>query len=197
LQFTMYAEKDDDAIYQSDMASNTLFKKIYEAQQEYQNIFVGDNMNSGSCGAGMCSLGILADGDVVPCLSMRSWVEDIDDEIQNNILTLVPYNGNVLKQIWETGFTKQRFEQFKCCKDHCMKKSYQDYINSNKNSLLELLKKGMADPIITTSPMPTSPIYIYGVREPNVVMYAVQAIPNTFDPNITMVYGVQKKDPPF
>ncbi len=126
IQFTIYTQEDDKlALYIEDntLACQHLFDKINDALDSSTKIIIADNMNDGMCSAGINSLGILSDGTIIPCLSMRSWSF-------NNYIYLQP-QGNILEQqtsfneapnlgvIWQQEFTKQRFCKFECCKDHC------------------------------------------------------------------------------
>lgn len=77
------------------------------------SLIAADNANAGSCGAGITSLGILHNGLVVPCLSMRSWCDDLTSEVQGNL-----YKED-LKTIWRQRFERRRFETCECCKDFC------------------------------------------------------------------------------
>lgn len=130
IQFTMYKnEHSPDALYRNDNAVKHLFEKINKSISNGVKIIPADNMNSGLCGAGTRSIGILSNGDVVPCLSMQSWVKDIKEVVQGNLVNDKDgKNGNgghvyhkftSLEEIWKSGFKKYRFECFKCCKDHC------------------------------------------------------------------------------
>jgi MoaA/NifB/PqqE/SkfB family radical SAM enzyme len=122
IQFTMYKDsKDERALYNNEAACTFLYNQIKNAMKEKVKIVPADNMNNGECSAGKYSLGILADGTVIPCLSMRSWVKSLNEIIENNIL-LLP-----LEIIWKNGFSMYRFKEFKCCKDHCNNKCFKDY----------------------------------------------------------------------
>lgn len=118
IQFTMYSDDSELAIYKNDDALSHLYSKITEARNEGVEIVLGDNMDSGSCGAGIRGVGILSNGSVVPCLSMRSWNNDSVEDY--DIL------GLGLESIWKNGFIEYRFGEFKCCKDHCLNKCYEE-----------------------------------------------------------------------
>lgn len=109
-------------IYQNKNALKHLSEKVSKAIfEENVKIIIADNANCGPCSAGSNSIGILHDGTVIPCLSMRSWEDDdyLKDILPKWFLT----EGNVLekdlKTIWIEGFKKYRFYVFECCKDHC------------------------------------------------------------------------------
>lgn len=111
IQYTMgnYFPMHDDK-----MAVKYLQDKINEWTQRLPkdaSIVLADNMNCGQCTAGMKSVGILCNGDVVPCLSMRSYEPNI------------PIAGNLIRDnlrwIWEEGFSSFRCREFTCCKDIC------------------------------------------------------------------------------
>jgi len=132
----MYEDAENPvAIYNNEKALGFFSSQISKSISNGVKILVADNANCGSCSAGLHSIGILCDGDVVPCLSMRSWV-DINSVVVGNILgedwqepgspldesAFKQYKENPLKYIWEKRFDKYRFESFKCCKDHCKNK---------------------------------------------------------------------------
>lgn len=106
IQFTI---DDKQGIYNSPEAVRYLQEKISNSNAK---IVIADNMNGGQCSAGKCSLGILHTGDVVGCLSMRSWENSLS--IEGNIARDLS-----LKDIWERSFIRYRFSEFKCCKDVC------------------------------------------------------------------------------
>ena len=117
IQYTVYKNESDSlAIYNNDGALKYLQDQITTALSEKVKIILSDNLTEGPCGAGLNGLGILSDGTVVPCLSMRSW-ENMSDVSQGNILF------NSLEGIWYESFQKYRFCEFKCCKDHCKNKT--------------------------------------------------------------------------
>lgn len=176
VQFTMYREPDNKlAIYNNESAMKYLSEKIQDCINEGVKIIVADNMNDSPCSAGSRSCGILANGDIVPCLSMRSWVENIDDVVQGNILT------DTLQSVWEEDFKEYRYMDFKCCKDHCKGKCFR-------------LRPKMSTP---NDPKPYLDLgslgqkFVYGISKPTkpkndnpiVMMYGVT-------PNISVVYGV-------
>lgn len=67
------------------------------------------------CMAGMYGCGILFDGEVIPCLSMRCWADKMEEA--GNLLD----EGATLKDIWELGFRNRRFDdENSCCRD-CIK----------------------------------------------------------------------------
>ena len=141
VQYTMYKNPNDPlAIYNNEKALGFFSSQISNSIAQGIRVVVADNANCGSCGAGLHSIGILYNGDVVPCLSMRSWL-DIDSVVVGNILDETSgrkndninygykcdqgyndYHENPLKYIWENRFNKYRFESFDCCKDFCKNK---------------------------------------------------------------------------
>lgn len=171
VQYTMYKEKDMLEIYSNKEAKEYLHKLI---QHSKSNIIAADNMNPNSpCSAGIASLGILANGDVVPCLSMRSWVDDLKELIFGNLLRKTPQD--TLSNIWIKKFSQFRCEEFKCCKDHC-----QVYDNIVDCEITTNAGSG-----ITWFPAPEYPTFDND-KFPNVMMYAVQGMRD-----ISIVYGVQ------
>ena len=178
VQFTMFMDEEDpNAIYNSELATAEFFKKIEDARHIYSKILLADNVNNGVCTAGTNSLGILANGDVIPCLSMRSWCKDIPAQVQGNLLDTLP---NPLKEIWENMFKEYRFSKGLCCKDHCKNVVFDD--NAPASMLEEIARRRDNEP--TTWPklptVPGSPVY-----------------PRPGDPNIVMVYGVNLNPPTF
>lgn len=119
IQFTMYKENQDQlALYKNENAHIEFNNKVNTLFPKYADkIFLSDNLNEVPCSAGRNSIGLLHDGGVVPCLSMRSWEDKLIPE--ENILKME------LQTIWETKFVKNRFGEFKCCKDHCNNKKIQ------------------------------------------------------------------------
>lgn len=155
-----------------DKIKNTTGIKIVEA----------DNLqDQHTCTAGWYSCGILENGDVVPCLSMRSWKDDI------------PVEGNVLKtplkDIWETGFRDRRFNgNEESCRD-CFFYPVKPKSDSLEDSLEELLKNAKKSKIdLTSPPLPNQPIQIPSrypsPPEPIIMMYAVFDERNYDDINI-------------
>lgn len=108
IQFTM--TKDQTSLYDKPNELSVLNDKL---GMHSGPMVIADNANNACCCAGINSLGLLYDGSVVPCLSMRSWVDKIEDQIQGNLLI------SELKTIWMQRFQKQRFEDTLCCKDYC------------------------------------------------------------------------------
>jgi MoaA/NifB/PqqE/SkfB family radical SAM enzyme len=116
IQYTMYQPDSLDepyALYKHPKA----IEKLNENMSKYPNhkMIFADNANRGECVAGIHSIGLLSNGDVLPCLSMKSWCGkyEIDRQIASNILSIP------LKEIWTHGFIHNRFEDFISCKDFC------------------------------------------------------------------------------
>lgn len=177
IQYTVFKEEDNPlAIYNDEDAFLEFDKKVCESIQEGLKIIVSDNASFNSCFAGKNILGITADGNVLPCLSMVSW-EDESNLVEGNILE------EDLRTIWKTKFEKYRFNDYKCCKDHCKRKAivkYEIKIEDIKKDILSNPWEYKRDPII---------VY-YGVyNEPVVTMYMVS---NPFDKDIPpcSAYGV-------
>ena len=156
IQFTMYHEavlNHPDALYSHPEALERLNKDLGKLRRP-PLILVADNANSGQCGAGINSMGITAAGDVMGCLSMRSWCEF--PEYQGNIL------DTPLKEIWETRFATHRFGEPKDCKSVCGGKLIDPYSTSFDQENLPDWSK-----------FPTE------IVEKAVLAYAVQAPPIT------------------
>lgn len=165
IQFTMDKE-EKNVIYNNEIACDFLFNKIQESISKKVKILLADNINCGKCGIGVKSLGILYNGDVVPCLSMRSWKKNLQEEIQGNLIT------QPLKNIWEDGFKKYRFGQFICCKDICRKPYKKEKLN------IDLDK---TTPIIDTNLFPPKEWVPRKPFDGHVVMYGINLFNNFFN----------------
>ena len=184
IQYTVFSDpKDSLALYNSEEANKYLFERLQYAINNGTKIVVADNMNGGGCSAGSSSIGILSNGDVVPCLSMRSWVPDIKTIVQGNLMK------QSLKDIWENGFKTYRHEEYKCCKDHCNNKCFNPVPPTWEIQMDECTK--IFPPFIdkTLKPFDTG-IKMYGVATDSVYTYAVyQPTPRTH-PTIQALYAV-------
>lgn len=177
IQYTMFFNDDDErAMYRDARSVEYLRKAIIEALQQGMNIILADNLNSGPCGAGMRSVGILENGDVIPCLSMRSWCKMDDSLIQGNLFE------ESLQVIWEDKFQDYRFHEFKCCKDACnapLNIKDEDLIIPDKEKTFAELGKELMDGFRSpdTIQPKRGPIWdktlVYGVGRTNVMAYAV------------------------
>ena len=190
IQYTVYKDRENQlAIYNNDEALEQLKKKVIKSIKEGIKVIISDNANTSPCGAGTSSIGILDDGTIVPCLSMRAWasVEEYQklEEERYNIL------DRSLKDIWETEFEQQRFGCFECCKDACKNKILFDCIiteykpESKPNIIEEDIWKIVEDKkeewertgrTIIYGVIPgSSPVMMYGVfpKDNIVQMYAV------------------------
>ncbi len=168
IQFTIDKNNSDNNIFNNEGALKHFSDLVNKSIEKGVKITLADNMNECNCGAGISSLGILYNGDIVPCLSMRSWKDGIEKEVQGNILE------TSLKLIWTEGFYQYRFDQFECCKDFC----------KNKVVKIEKIEKNEYDKIfeeIQSIKIKNPPKIEY----PNITMYGVQ-------PYGTIVYGVQQ-----
>lgn len=124
VQFTVYPKGNELlAIYGHESAFDKLKMKIHSSIAKKVEVIISDNATTFACGAGKASIGILYNGDVVPCLSMRSWHPNLESEVQGNLFEVS------LKGIWELGFREYRFGCFECCKDVCKNKIILDTLN--------------------------------------------------------------------
>jgi MoaA/NifB/PqqE/SkfB family radical SAM enzyme len=180
VQFTMYKENNPLALYndENEEALNELNVKINLAKKEGTRIVVSDNANPYQCSAGTRSLGILNNGDVVGCLSMRCWEDKMN--VVGNILR------KGLNEIWKNRFQEYRFGYFKCCKDHCKNK----LIQIEKESLYFFYENGKEivsdNPFYNERKLWEQPIdvQVYGVVSN--ISYHVPKL----DSGIKAVYGV-------
>lgn len=163
IQYTIFTPKHDLALYENDEANKLFYTYIENALKEGVGIIIADNMNNTPCAAGINSIGILSNGDVVPCLSMRSWENNISKCVEGNLLT------EKLKYIWEYKFLNNRFTTTKCCKDFCNNKCYQPSETPIFNELFKLIPK---EESITKYPPNWDRVVLYGVT-PNIQMYGV------------------------
>jgi len=163
IQYTMYKGDNSLAVYQNEDANNYLLDCIKKSTAK---IIRADNFNDGACSAGAFSIGILANGDVIPCLSMRSWEDD--SKSYGNLLEAS------LKDIWEYSFSAFRCREFKCCKDvtGCVEE-----IKHKPNLIMELggVIKGWPKqqyeqheykPITMAYGINTGQVFVYGVFNP-------------------------------
>ncbi len=177
VQYTIYKDENNPlAIYNNDAANAELSSKIKISLKNSVKVIISDNANNSLCSAGINSIGILYDGTVVPCLSMRAW-GDVK-EYQNR-----DGRYNILKRdlanIWIAEFTKQRFGCFECCKDVCKNKLLTDLeftIKEVRYEGYELLP-GDIKKIIEEKGLPLKP------QRPITILYGVV-------PGNTFVYGV-------
>jgi MoaA/NifB/PqqE/SkfB family radical SAM enzyme len=166
VQYTIYNEENDMALYgENEAAKKFFFDKINTSLDEGVEIILADNMTKGECSAGKYSLGVLSDGTVVPCLSMRSWNKNISSISQGNLLIRSLYD------IWHREFVNYRFETFKCCKDHC-----------NNAEFCREIKTP------TTLTINTTPLW--GKDNTVVPVYSVYTPDKDFKNTRTVLYGV-------
>lgn len=216
VQFTVYKESGEQlAIYNNDSAFGFLRDKVLQSIKGGTKIVISDNATNFPCGAGKVSIGITYDGNVVPCLSMRSWT-DVKKEYQGNILK------TSLLKIWEDGFKKYRFSYFKCCKDVCKMKNLLQDVSVSTTPFLEIDKDASGDdvkkqieewlkkqketkqnpyqnpidptdyPRATYYGVTPGNVYVYGVIGGAVtIMYAVYPSAGT-GANIQLLYGVTR-----
>lgn len=196
IQYTVYKDSDNEkALYNNEEALNDFKCKIANSIKSGLKIVIADNANSGRCSAGLYSIGILSNGNVIGCLSYRSWLDKVEEEyVEGNILQ-VP-----LKDIWEQGFENQRFGEFMSCKEHCKNKCVDSFTKEDFNFSRQEIEKMINDaidkklpfPIITYPPTPPSnpPITVYY----GVSVYAVWTEPYTTTITTASDSGISDKD---
>ncbi len=174
VQYTIFNSFNSLALYENLDAVDDLRDRIENAYDEGIKILISDNMSGNPCVAGSRAIGILYNGDVVPCLSMRSWHEEI------------PTYGNVLdtglEKIWVNGFKEYRCSGFKCCKDVCNNQIIGTY-KIQKQDKFEITDEKI-DVISKGKDIPYKPDYFNGTfvyavpthQDPIVLLYAVQTI---------------------
>jgi MoaA/NifB/PqqE/SkfB family radical SAM enzyme len=187
VQYTMYNDDNDTrAIYRNNSAMAYLADRLAAASGK-SRLVLADNLNAGECGAGLCSLGVLSNGDVVPCLSMRSWCDT--PPVQGNLLE------TGLDELWQTRFQNQRFGCFKCCKDHCG----QDILNLLAASTQPDLKRLEEATRLPLAPQPSEPPKDVRPVAPGsepIIMYGVgmPSTPRPISPVGPVLYGVVPDD---
>ena len=186
IQFTMYPPKDHNkehqlALYNYPAAVEKLNEDI--AKYPNLNMVFADNANCGECSAGISTLGILSNGDVVPCLSMRSWTDLSNKTPEGNLFS------TSLKDIWFNGFKSNRFEDFTCCKDICNKQvlNYNKMKTTSNDGYTYTVKDGNLHVTVPKQP--------YKDSTPQVTLYAVRTEPlEPFTPSPhlggVLAYGV-------
>lgn len=169
-QLTMY-HGEDSAMLNGEDIEKARQQIMHQCAKDSVSFIFADNMQySHTCTAGTRSLGILFNGDVVPCLSERSWRDDM--RIQGNVF------NDSLRSIWQNSFKSCRFvDGYECCRD-CFK--YPD----TQPDILKIEPEDKEEDSTPYVPLiePTSPV------EPIMVLYGV------FPPNDVMMYGVQYPD---
>jgi hypothetical protein len=169
-----------------------LREKIANKKRAGFKIVEADNLQEcHDCMAGMRSFSITHRGNVIACLSERSYGDD------GNVYGTLPRDN--IKEIWENEFKDCRFECRKCCRDHI---TYPQIVKKEKNPaqdfLDEMQKVVEEQKIEPVQPIRISPMQpwkrmtpmLYGVaKPPQIVMYGVH-----YEPQIT-AYAVVTVDP--
>lgn len=136
-------------------------------QEKDVKFIMADNLQKcHDCTAGLCSCGIDFQGNVIACLSERSFKKDIKSY------------GNLfersLKDIWECEFKDIRFNgDFKCCRS-CLEYPIEDKMKELQLILEEKSKLPCIDlskPYVP--PYENPPVYVYGVQPPISILYGV------------------------
>ena len=176
IQFTMYPPKDHNKEYQLALYNYpAAVEKLNEDIAKYPDLMMvfADNANCGECGAGLHTLGILSNGDVIPCLSMRSWVDLSNKTPEGNLFS------TSLKDIWFNGFKANRFETFVCCKDMCNKQllNFTKSEKSEKSEKSDGSKDGYTYTVTEDGGLKVTLPKRYNVNTPQVTLYAVRTEP--------------------
>ncbi|MEK6832875.1 MAG: radical SAM protein [Nanoarchaeota archaeon] len=148
-------------------------------------IILADNLQDGyNCTVGIRSCGITYTGEVIACLSERSYSEKL------NIYGKLPEDS--IENIWENKFKDIRFKcNRKCCRDYI---KYPDVDKIVGDKEYETLSYPIS---------PNDPVYIYGVQTPSdvgddeepiggVMIYGVAGPKN--NKKVVMMYGVFRKN---
>lgn len=144
-------------------------------QNNIEYVFADNLQAEHECSAGINSCGVQFNGNVVYCLSERSWLTT--DRVMGNLHT------TSLKSIWQTTFKENRFEDnFKCCRS-CF--NYTDSKDVDAEPESEEFKPWKGCSAITKLYDDTdSKVMLYGVWQPNVIK------PNKTGHNTIYTYGV-------
>jgi len=172
VQLTMgeYQLKEPAIRYLRNTLIDGSFKKRRSAVRESLggkgSIVLADNLQySHTCSAGTKGCAITYDGLIIPCLSSRSWSsEDLD--VQEQIKAESPCD--LLQLTWQTKFLKNRFKEFKCCRD-CI-----DYPcdKESVDSLYDELK-GYAKSEVNSSEQPNTDVFDHNEFAPLISVYSV------------------------
>ena len=187
VQFTMTRDSTL-TVYDKEKALEKLNKELGRRAKRGWPILVADNASASEseCGAGINSLGLLHDGSIVPCLSMRSWCNNIPAQIQGNIKT------DDLKTVWLTKFNECRFDDCDCCKDFCRKALIAPIIPEDEDAPVVTTTRSADTPWIVQAPQ-----YTPNVQYPVVSVYAVFTPPfGPASPSFTItsssgIFGVE------
>lgn len=175
-QLTMYKEPNEAMI--NGQSISDLRDRIISLSQRYGTKFIfADNLQEEhTCSAGLRSCGVLYNGDVVPCLSERSWKKEMD--VQGNILTDGLFN------IWIDSFKECRFsENQKCCRD-CFEYTPPEEKKLN-DSLKDFFDRGQLQD-------DSGRVMLYGVTYPR----DGSGYPPFIPPSDVVMYGVFPPDGP-
>lgn len=169
-QLTMY--KDDNPAKINGVEINEVRNKIDLLSNKYGVLYVlADNLQEHhDCQAGIYSCGVLFNGDVVGCLSERSWNNSMN--VQGNVLE------ESLTNIWINEFKKERFDSCKCCRD-CLK-----YVEDTKDDQ-NTDEKSKDLPTIPSDDL--GKVALYGVSTPKQPPYTRRPSRGRDD---VMLYGV-------
>lgn len=155
-----------------------LRKKISEIHNfgaEHQPYILADNLQLyHQCQAGIRGCSITYKGEIIPCLSERSWKKDL--RVQGKIT-----DRDSLHKIWENSFKDLRFKKGKCCRDCIAYPGIDDRSTESSEMIkkIERLSKGLPSPSIPSVPS----VLMYGVGSP--------------DPGTVFVYGTAEPFKPF
>lgn len=124
--------------------------ELNERLKKYQDIscvIKADNFNCGECTAGKNSFSITYDGNIIPCLSYRSWKSDL--MVQGEVKDIV--------KIWKNGFDFHRTREFvPCCKDIT---GIRRVCACSYDNIQEILRKDI--------PNNEKIVFVYGVAVPS------------------------------
>lgn len=166
--------------YQLNSTGITYIRDLINKEKEI-NVIPADNLREYyECTAGQYSCGITADGNIIGCLSERSYKKDL--KFEGSLLK------ESLKEIWENNFKDMRFRNcFKCCRCFIDYPKVVEKEDENTHSLTkawEIIKK------VKTTPIPNN-IMLYGVIPSRTIMYGVSP---TEESPIVIMYGIYSSE---
>ena len=100
----------DDDLQLNQENINNLFNYLDITENKNTQIIRADNFNDLPCSAGKESCSITYKGEIIPCLSFRSWRKTLD------VQGIIKQSGD-LTNTWNNKFEKYRNNKCVCCKD--------------------------------------------------------------------------------
>ena len=186
-QLTMYKD-DDDAKIDGEHIKHLRERLTYESNRMQMPYIFADNLQEvHECSAGLNSCGILFNGDVIACLSERSW--NVDYEVHGNLLS------DDLNDVWRKGFVEQRFGVYDGCRgcfnyEVCTNSIFDDSNEcDDSDECLEMITEPFKPNHIYVPPNDQT-VILYGVFPPDSNKFINPIITPNNKPPIVYSYGV-------